>query len=166
LIAHHVLPFRVCLAILLQITRRLRDFAAIVYSAAVHRPNDLRPIVATEFVGTSISAYGPPYDIITQALAENPHVHFFESRRRGYVCADLKRAHMLTRVRVVSDVRDPKADVSTLRTFCGRRRQAGSGGGLAFPSASLLIGNGGRLLLLPRGHTPSLEPLAPCLLPS
>jgi alkaline phosphatase D len=29
----------------------------------------------------------------------------------------LERAHMLTRMRVVSDVRDPKADVSTLRTF-------------------------------------------------
>ena len=87
--------------------------------------NDLRldfddqnsPIVATEFVGTSISAHGPPYDIVAQALPENPHVHFFESRRRGYVCVDLERAHMQTRMRVVSDVRDPKADVSTLRTF-------------------------------------------------
>ena len=37
------------------------------------------------FVGTSISSYGPPYDIIAQALPDNPHVHFFESRRRGYV---------------------------------------------------------------------------------
>jgi alkaline phosphatase D len=87
--------------------------------------NDLRldfddqnsPIVATEFVGTSISSHGPPYDIIAQALPDNPHVHFFESRRRGYVCVDLERAHMQLQMRVVSDVRDPKADVSTLRTF-------------------------------------------------
>jgi len=87
--------------------------------------NDLRldfddpssPIVATEFVGTSISSYGPPYDIIAQALPDNPHVHFFESRRRGYVCVDLERAHMQVRMRVVSDVTDPKADIATLRTF-------------------------------------------------
>ncbi len=75
------------------------------------------PVVATEFVGTSISSYGPPYDPIAQSLSDNPHVHFFESRRRGYSCVDLERTQMQVRMRVVSDVRDPKADVSTLRTF-------------------------------------------------
>jgi alkaline phosphatase D len=75
------------------------------------------PIVATEFVGTSISSIGPPYDLIAQALPDNPHVHFFESRRRGYVCVDLERAHMQVRMRVVSDAADPKADVETLKTF-------------------------------------------------
>jgi len=75
------------------------------------------PIVATEFVGTSISAYGPPYDFIARALPDNPHVHFFDSRRRGYVCVDLERGHMQVRMRVVADVRDPKATVSTYRTF-------------------------------------------------
>jgi len=87
--------------------------------------NDLRldfddpaaPVVATEFVGTSISSYGPPYEMIAQALSDNPHIHFFESRRRGYVCVDLERAHMQVRMRVVSDATDPKADVATLRTF-------------------------------------------------
>jgi alkaline phosphatase D len=52
------------------------------------------PIVATEFVGTSISSYGPPYDLLAQTLPDNPHVHFFESRRRGYVMVDLERARM------------------------------------------------------------------------
>jgi alkaline phosphatase D len=75
------------------------------------------PVVATEFVGTSISSYGPPYDVIAQALPDNPHVHFFESRQRGYVCVDLERAQMQARMRIVSDVKDPKADISTLRTF-------------------------------------------------
>jgi alkaline phosphatase D len=87
--------------------------------------NDLRAdfldpasaVVATEFVGTSISAVGPPYDIIAQALPDNPHIHFFESRRRGYAAIDLERAHMQVRMRVVSDATDPKADVATLRTF-------------------------------------------------
>src|SRR4029077_4882571 len=75
------------------------------------------PIVATEFVGTSISAHGPPHQLIASALPDNPHVHFFESRRRGYVCVDLERALMQVQMRVVSDARDPKADISTLQTF-------------------------------------------------
>ncbi len=87
--------------------------------------NDLRldfddpasPLVATEFVGTSISSYGPPYDLIAQALPDNPHIHFFESRRRGYVIVDLEREHMQVRMRVVSDAHDPKAGISTLKTF-------------------------------------------------
>ncbi|HEX8827529.1 MAG TPA: alkaline phosphatase D family protein, partial [Xanthobacteraceae bacterium] len=75
------------------------------------------PTVATEFVGTSISSYGPPYDPIAQALDDNPHVHFFESRRRGYVVADLAPDHMQVQMRVVSDAHDPKAGISTLKTF-------------------------------------------------
>jgi alkaline phosphatase D len=55
--------------------------------------------------------------VIAPALPDNPHVHFFESRRRGYVCVDLERTHMQVRMRVVSDAADPKADISTLKTF-------------------------------------------------
>src|SRR5580692_4116282 len=95
--------------------------------------NDLRldfddpssPVVATEFVGTSISSYGPPHDLIAQALPDNPHVHFFESRRRGYVCVDLEPAHMQVQMRVVSDAHDPKADISTLKTFAVESGQPG-----------------------------------------
>jgi alkaline phosphatase D len=74
-------------------------------------------VVATEFVGTSISSYGPPYEMIAPSLPDNPHVHFFESRRRGYVAIDLERPHMQVRMRTVSDAADPKADIATLRTF-------------------------------------------------
>ena len=95
--------------------------------------NDLRPdfndvsapVVATEFVGTSISAVGPPYDPIAKALPDNPHVHFFESRRRGYVAVVLERAHMQVRMRVVSDATDPHANVETLRTFAVEAGRAG-----------------------------------------
>jgi alkaline phosphatase D len=79
--------------------------------------NPASPVIATEFVGTSISSYGVPYEVIAPALPDNPHVHFFESRRRGYVCVDLERAQMQVRMRVVSDAADPKADISTLKTL-------------------------------------------------
>jgi alkaline phosphatase D len=99
----------------------------VVVSGDIHSffANDLKldfydpssPTVATEFVGTSISSYGPPYEPIAQALPDNPHVHFFESRRRGYVIADLASDHMQVQMRVVSDAHDPKAGIGTLKTF-------------------------------------------------
>jgi alkaline phosphatase D len=87
--------------------------------------NDLRtdfddpasPIVATEFVGTSISSYALPYEVFAQTLNESPHVHFFESRKRGYVSVDLDRSRMNVRMQVVSDAHDPNATISTLKTF-------------------------------------------------
>jgi PhoD-like phosphatase len=73
--------------------------------------------VATEFVGTSITSDPPPYELIAAVLPENPHVKYFESRQRGYVSVDLLRDRMETRFQVISDRRDPKATVSTLKRF-------------------------------------------------
>jgi alkaline phosphatase D len=83
------------------------------------------PTVATEFVGTSISSYGPPYDLIAKLLPDNPHVHFFESRRRGYASVELERGHMQVHMRVVSDAHDPNAGISTLKTFAVESGRAG-----------------------------------------
>ena len=87
--------------------------------------NDLRvdfddpksPVVATEFVGTSVSSFGPPYETFARFLPDNPHVHFFESRKRGYVSVDVESRQMATRLRALSDATDPKASVSTLNSF-------------------------------------------------
>jgi alkaline phosphatase D len=87
--------------------------------------NDLRvdfddpnsPVVATEFVGTSVTSSGPPTDLINAALPDNPHIHFFEGRKRGYVSVDLDAKLMTTRMRALSDVTDPQASISTLKTF-------------------------------------------------
>jgi alkaline phosphatase D len=79
--------------------------------------NPTSPIVATEFVGTSITSDPPPRDLILDALPENPHVRYFESRYRGYVGVDLTRERMETRFRVISDRRDLNATVSTLQRF-------------------------------------------------
>jgi alkaline phosphatase D len=87
--------------------------------------NDLRvdfddpasPVVATEFIGTSVTSDGPPYEMFKGFLPDNPHIRFFESRQRGYVSVDVEAKQMTARMRVVSDVADPKAAVSTLKTF-------------------------------------------------
>ena len=42
---------------------------------------------------------------------------FFESRQRGYVSVELTAERMTAHLRTVSDVRDPRATLSTLRSF-------------------------------------------------
>ena len=73
--------------------------------------------VATEFVGTSITSYGPPYEMVAKWLPDNPHVHFFESRKRGYSIVDVTPEQMVTRFQAISDAADPGARVATLAAF-------------------------------------------------
>jgi alkaline phosphatase D len=82
--------------------------------------------VATEFVGTSITSPGVFYERFSSFLPENPHVRFFESRKRGYVMVDLERGRMTTRFQTVSDVADPRATLSTLRSFTVEDGSAGA----------------------------------------
>ncbi|POP71030.1 alkaline phosphatase D family protein [Pseudomonas syringae] len=83
-------------------------------------------IVATEFVGTSVTSSGPPFDAFNSILGLNPHVKFFDSRQRGYVTVDLSEQQMQTRFQVVSDVLDPAASVSTLKGFVVEAGKAGA----------------------------------------
>jgi alkaline phosphatase D len=84
------------------------------------------PTVATELVGTSIASRGPPYELFAKCLPDNPHVNFFESRFRGYACADITPSAMTTRFRVVSDVTKPDATIATLKTFVVEDGRAGA----------------------------------------
>ena len=84
------------------------------------------PTVATEFVGTSITSHPPPYEALARALPDNPHVRFMESRMRGYVSVELGRERMTTRLRTISNARDPDASVATLKTFIVENGKAGA----------------------------------------
>src|SRR5262249_7107965 len=88
--------------------------------------DDRSPTIGTEFVGTSISSRGVPYDKFTKFLPDNPHVRFFESRLRGYVSAELTNRLMTTRFQAITDVHDPSSSVSTLRTFAVEDGQPGA----------------------------------------
>ena len=50
-------------------------------------------------------------------MPANPHIKFFDSRVRGYMAIDVERDRMSTRYRAISDVRDPKASISTLKSW-------------------------------------------------
>lgn len=75
------------------------------------------PTIATEFVGTSVTSYGPPYEQVAKWLPENPQVKFFESRKRGYTSVEVNADRMVTRFQAISDAADPDAGVSTLASF-------------------------------------------------
>jgi alkaline phosphatase D len=73
--------------------------------------------VATELVGTSISSAGVPYDMFAGFLPENPHIKFFDSRKRGYLLCEAGREAMTADLRVVDDVRDPNTKGGSLARF-------------------------------------------------
>lgn len=75
------------------------------------------PTVATELVGTSVTSLGPSYSQFMGWMPDNPHVRYFESRRRGYVSVELTPDRLTARLRTLSDARDPRAMVSTLESF-------------------------------------------------
>jgi alkaline phosphatase D len=81
--------------------------------------------IATEFVGTSISSLGPNYESFMRLMPDNPHIKFFDSRRRGYVAVDVTPDRMIIAMRVVSDVTDRNATLSTLRNFVVEDKRAG-----------------------------------------
>lgn len=82
------------------------------------------PTVATEFVGSSISANPPTFDFAA-ALPENPHVRFFDKSVRGYVFADITSATTAVKFQAISDRTDPRATARTLRSFVVESGRAG-----------------------------------------
>jgi alkaline phosphatase D len=80
-----------------------------------HRPG--APVLASEFVGTSISSSGPLYELYRSYLADNPHVRFFESRWRGYLRCQVDHRRWRTDLQVVDTVQRPGAPVRTLASF-------------------------------------------------
>lgn len=84
------------------------------------------PVVASEFVGTSISTDGVPYELFKQFLPENPHIKYFESRLRGYVRCTLDREQWRSDLRVVDTVKQPQSSIRTLASFAVQAGQPGA----------------------------------------
>lgn len=81
--------------------------------------NPSSPVVATEFVGTSISSGGDgrdTYASIPSMLVRNPHVHLFNAQR-GYVRCRVTPERWETEYRVVDYVSRPGAPVRTRARF-------------------------------------------------
>ncbi|HVT27758.1 MAG TPA: alkaline phosphatase D family protein [Lacipirellulaceae bacterium] len=95
------------------------------------RTDDLRvesPIVATEFVGTSITSGGNGGDGRDRAagyMAENPGVRFF-NHQRGYVRCTITPSEWRSDFRVVPDITKPGAAAVTRASFVVEAGRAGA----------------------------------------
>ena len=81
--------------------------------AGFDRPD--RPVVATEFVGTSISSSGDgadTYDVVQEAMGDNPHLHW-QNGRRGYVRCNVGTDEWTTDYRTLEYVSRPGAPIRT-----------------------------------------------------
>ncbi|MEI6317067.1 MAG: alkaline phosphatase D family protein [Pseudomonadota bacterium] len=75
------------------------------------------PVVMPEFVGTSISSRGIPYESTLKALPDNPHIRYFDSRQRGYARCEVSRARLQAVFRGLADAADEQSSMRTLASF-------------------------------------------------
>ena len=85
--------------------------------AGFNRPE--RPVVATEFVGTSISSGGDgseQWDVLPRVRSDNPHLRW-QNNRRGYVRCRVMDDAWVTDYRTVPFVSRPGAPVETASSW-------------------------------------------------
>jgi len=75
------------------------------------------PVVASEVCGTSITSQSWAQARIDAMKAENPHIHFADARRRGYVVVDLTAKRATARLRGLDDEKDAASGLRTQATF-------------------------------------------------
>ena len=75
------------------------------------------PVVASEFVGTSITSQAWSQERLNQYLPDNPHMLLVDSRYRGYVRAEVTARRMTADLRAMESVATRDAPCSTLATY-------------------------------------------------
>ena len=75
------------------------------------------PVVASEFVGTSITSQGWPQERLDASLPDNPHMKLAESRYRGYTRVEVTPGAMRVDLRAMESVQRRDAACSTLASF-------------------------------------------------
>ncbi len=84
-------------------------------------------IPVVEFVTSSITANWPEplAKPVTDNLAHNPQVKFYEPDKRGYLLHEVNEAQWKTTARAVHDVKDEQSPASTLASFLVSRGKPG-----------------------------------------
>lgn len=77
------------------------------------------PVVASEFVGTSIASDFPAAFVpaVQATLPDNPHIKFFEGAHRGYVRFSVTPRQWRAEYRAVESILTPTSPVSTVGKF-------------------------------------------------
>jgi alkaline phosphatase D len=84
------------------------------FSRPVSKDN---PLIATEFVGTSITSSSRPQQRTAQYVAMNPHIRYGRSDKRGYMLMEVTPKETRTRFMGLDEVRDPKTSQRELAAF-------------------------------------------------
>ncbi|OGA39673.1 MAG: alkaline phosphatase [Betaproteobacteria bacterium RIFCSPLOWO2_12_FULL_62_13] len=84
------------------------------------------PVVATEFVATSISSQGRPRREIEAWAPDNPHVKYANPTRRGYTVMELSARRCVAHLRTLDDVKDPQSRIRTLIAFAAEEGRPGA----------------------------------------
>jgi alkaline phosphatase D len=87
---------------------------------------DEGPVVATEFVGTSISSQGASAGYYTRMRAMNPHLHHADGSRRGYLRASIQADRMTVETMDLDDVRRADSAISARSTWVVEAGRAGA----------------------------------------
>jgi alkaline phosphatase D len=83
------------------------------------------PVVASEFVGTSITSQAWSQERLNQYLPDNPHMLLADSRFRGYVRADIMPQRMAVDLRAMDSVQTRNAPCTTLGSYVVEDGKAG-----------------------------------------
>ena len=83
------------------------------------------PILATEFCGTSITSNSRPQERTDQIVAQNPHIKYGRSDKRGFMLLDISASNMLTQFVALDDVSKADSGISTLKSFMVEDGKAG-----------------------------------------
>ncbi len=75
------------------------------------------PVIASEFVGTSITSQGPSAESVRTRLARNPDLKYLRGDKRGYVVVDITPSSCQAHFEVIDDVTDPATGKRRLASF-------------------------------------------------
>jgi len=73
--------------------------------------------LGTEFVTTSVTAHSYNYSRFQRMLADNPHIHFVDDRKRGYSLVDVTPNDWTVQMKEVDSVYDPNSGAKTVKKY-------------------------------------------------
>jgi alkaline phosphatase D len=104
----------------------VHTFYATELRADFNRPaSNANPVIATEFVGTSVTSSSRPQQRTAEYVAMNPHIKYGRSDRRGYMLLEITPQETRTRFMGLDEVRDPRTGQRELAAFRVKDGKAG-----------------------------------------
>ena len=75
------------------------------------------PIVATEFVAPSVTSLELLLPEFVEGSRSNPHIHLYDTERRGYLLIDLSPDELVARFRLVETTQEPTSPIATASSW-------------------------------------------------